>query len=241
MERKIDETFKGCAVMSNNPMLTIAKDFERIPEELLKRFEGLPLGWICDSNGRKGALGGGIQPICNNKPFVGTAFTVSCAAADNLGLHVALKYAQAGDVFVVKGEEFGDCAVTGDLMMGMAQNNGVRALITDTHLRDRDGLEEFEIAFFARGLNPNGPYKNGPGKIGLPISIGGYIIESGDLIVGDRDNVAVVKRADIETVLAELEETAKKEAAAEARIADGQKYMPLADEMLKQLEVKWVE
>ena len=93
--------------MFNNPMLTIRKDFERIPAETLKKFEGLPIGWICDSNGRKGALGGGILPICNNTPFVGTAFTVSCAAADNLGLHVALKYIQPGDVLVVKGKEFG--------------------------------------------------------------------------------------------------------------------------------------
>ena len=159
--------------MSNNPMLTIKKDFERIPQATLEKFKGLPVGGVCDSNGRKGALGGGIRPICNNKPFVGTAFTVSCAAADNLGLHVAMKFLKPGDVLVVKGEEFGECAVTGDLMMGMAQNSGVRAFITDTHIRDRDGLEGLDIAFLAKGLNPNGPYKSGPGKIGLPISIGG--------------------------------------------------------------------
>jgi 4-hydroxy-4-methyl-2-oxoglutarate aldolase len=227
--------------MSNNPMLTIQKDFQRIPPGTLKQFEGLPLGWICDSNGRKGALGGGIQPICNNTPFVGTAFTVSCGAADNLGLHVALKYVQPGDVLVVKGEEFGDCAVTGDLMMGMAQNSGVRAFVTDTHLRDRDGLEPLDIAFFARGINPNGPHKNGPGKIGLPIAIGGHIVESGDLIVGDADNVAVVKRADIEAVLKDLQGTTEKEKGAEARIAGGQTYMELADDMLQNVEVKWVE
>ena len=227
--------------MSNNPMLTIRKDFERIPAETLKKFEGLPIGWICDSNGRKGALGGGILPICNNTPFVGTAFTVSCAAADNLGLHVALKYIQPGDVLVVKGEEFGECAVTGDLMMGMAQNSGLRAFITDTHIRDRDGLESLNIAFFAKGLNPNGPYKAGPGKIGLPISIGGYIVESGDLIVGDADNVAGVKRADIDAVLADLAGTSEKEKGAEASIAEGQKYMGIADEALASVEVKWVD
>lgn len=227
--------------MSNNPTLTIRKDFDRIPAETLQKFEGMSLGWICDSNGRKGALGGGIQPICNNTPFVGTAFTVSCAAADNLGLHIALKYVQPGDVLVVKGEAFDDCAVTGDLMMGMAQNSGVRALVTDTHVRDRDGLEPLDIAIFARGLNPNGPHKNGPGKVGLPVAIGGYVVESGDLIIGDTDNVVVVKRANIDAVLSDLAGTAEKERGAEARIADGQKYMALADEMLDQVEIKWVD
>lgn len=227
--------------MSNNPMLTIRKDFDRIPEATLDRFSGLPLGWICDSNGRKGALGGGIVPICNNKPFVGTAFTVSCAAADNLGLHVAMKYIRPGDVLVVKGEEFGDCAVTGDLMMGMAQNSGLRAFVTDTMVRDRDGLLPLDIAFFARGVNPNGPYKSGPGTIGMPISIGGYVVESGDLIVGDADNVAVVRRGEIDDVLADLAGTSEKEKGLETEIAAGRTYMAIADEALESVEVKWVE
>ena len=34
--------------MSNNPMLNIAKDFDRIPEAPLKRFEGVLLGRVCD-------------------------------------------------------------------------------------------------------------------------------------------------------------------------------------------------
>ena len=68
----------------------------------------------------KAELGDGIRPIFSNKPFVGTAFTVSCAAADNLGHHVAMKFLKPDDVLVVKGEEFGECAVTGDLMMVMA-------------------------------------------------------------------------------------------------------------------------
>ncbi len=92
---------------------------------------------------------------------------------------MVLKYIQSGDVVVVKGVEFSDCAVTGDLMMGMAQNIGLWAFITDTHIRDDDGLEPLNIALFANGLNPNGPDKAGPGKIGLPMSIGGYIVESG--------------------------------------------------------------
>ena len=87
-----------------------------------------------------------------------------------------LKYIQSGDVVVVKGEEFSECEVTGDLMMGMAQNSGLWAFITDSHICDDDGLEPLNIALFANGLNPNGLYKAGPGKIGLPMSIGGYIV-----------------------------------------------------------------
>lgn len=149
--------------------------------------------------------------------------------ANNIGLHVVLKYIQSGDVLVVKGEEAGECAVTDDLMMGMAHNNGLWAFITDTHIRNGDGLEPLNIALFANGLNPNGPYKAGPGKIGLPMSIGGYIVESGELIVGDTDNVAVVKCADIDAVLADLAGTSEKEKGAEASNAEVQKFMEIAD------------
>ena len=58
--------------------------------------------------------------VCDKTAFVGKAFTVSYAVADNLGLHVAMKYMWPGDVLVVKGEEFGECAVIGHLIMGMA-------------------------------------------------------------------------------------------------------------------------
>ena len=44
-------------------------------------------------------------------------------------------------------------------------------------------------------------------RFGLPILICGYIVESGELIVGDADNVTVVKRADIDAVLADLADT----------------------------------
>ena len=105
----------------------------------------------------------------------------------------------------------------------------------------RDWLEPLNIGFFAKGLNSNGPYNAGPGKIGLPILICGYIVESGDLIVGDADNVALVKRADIDAVLADLAGTSEKEKGSEASITEVQKFMNIADETLASVEVKWVD
>ena len=99
----------------------------------------------------------------------------------------------------------------------------------------------FDIAFFVKGLNPNGPYKSRPGKIGLSFSIGRYIVESGDLIVGASDNMAVVKRSEIDAVLADLQGTTEKEKALKAAIANGSTYMEIADEALESVEVNWVD
>jgi regulator of RNase E activity RraA len=34
-----------------------------------------------------------------------------------------------------------------------------------------------------------GPYKNGPGEINVPVSVGGSVISPGDIVVGDEDGV----------------------------------------------------
>ena len=99
--------------------------------------------------------------------------------------------------------------------------------IKDTHIRRRDGLGLLNMAFFAKGLNPNAPYKNGPRKIDLLVSIGDYVVECGDLIVGNSDNVAIVPRGEIDAVLPALEGTAEKEKGLEAEIATGQTCMTL--------------
>ena len=68
------------------------------------------------------------------------------------------------------------------------------AIVTDGWARDIEGIEAVGIPVFARGLTPNSPEKNGPGEIGLPVSVGGEVIEAGDAIVGDRDGVVAVSR-----------------------------------------------
>ena len=53
------------------------------------------------------------------------------------------------------------------------------------------------------------------------------MVESGDVTVGDSDNVAVVKRREIDALLADLQGTTEKKKALEAAIANGAKYMGL--------------
>jgi hypothetical protein len=48
--------------------------------------------------------------------------------------------------------------------MGLAWNSGLWVFVIDTHICDRDGLEPFNIGFFAKGLNPDEACKSGPGK-----------------------------------------------------------------------------
>ena len=61
------------------------------------------------------------------------------------------------------------------------------------------------------------------------------------MIVGASDNMAVVKRSEIDAVLADLQGTTEKEKALKAAIANGATYMEIADEALESVEVNWVD
>jgi regulator of RNase E activity RraA len=54
---------------------------------------------------------------------------------------------------------------------------------------------------FAAGVTHRGPYRDGPGEIGFPISIDGMIVEPGDLILGDWDGIVAVPQDLAETAL----------------------------------------
>ena len=67
------------------------------------------------------------------------------------------------------------------------------------------------------------------------------MVESGDVTVGDSDNVAVVKRREIDALLADPQGKTEKEKSLEAVIANGATYMGIADEALEIVEAKWVD
>jgi regulator of RNase E activity RraA len=94
----------------------------------------------------------------------------------------------------------------------MARNGGVAAVVTDGVVRDIPGIDAVGIPVFACGVSPNSPQKNGPGRIGLPIVIGGVAVDAGDIVVGDQDGVVVVPRARAAAVAAALEAVLVKEA-----------------------------
>ncbi len=67
------------------------------------------------------------------------------------------------------------------------------------------------------------------------------MVVSGDVTVGDSDNVAVVKRREIDALLADPQGKTEKEKSLEAVIANGATYMEIADEALEIVEAKWVD
>ena len=221
--------------------LTIRRNFARPAADEIAPFLKAPTGWIVDAQGRRGALPHWIKPLSRQTRFVGTAMTVRTRPVDNLAPYAALKFAKPGDVLVVAADGGTSASVIGDILLGMAKNAGIVAAVTDSVVRDIEGINLVGIPMFAQGLSPNSPFKDGPGEVGGVITLGGVRIEAGDLMVGDIDGVVVVPRASVREVGAELKAVADKEAKMEAAVKAGATYPVWLDDVLKSDRVRHLD
>jgi RraA family protein len=192
-----------------NPGFRIFTKIQRPAKDLIESFRDLPVANIGDCLNRASMFDARIRKISKGN-LAGPAFTVKSRAGDNLMLHKALDMAQPGDIIVF--EAHGDLtnAITGELMMQTAVQKKLGGIIIDGAIRDLATLREMDLPVFAAGVTPAGPYKEGPGEINVPISIGSIVVMPGDIVVGDDDGIVVVRQADAASV---LEKTRKKNSA----------------------------
>jgi len=223
--------------MSNIPAVTIHKNITRPPADIIKKFE-VPTGYITDVQGRRGALDCGIKPLFDFPALAGPAVTVKTVPDDNLAVFAAMGVVQAGDVLVIATDNWAGSAMLGDLVAAMFNNIGIAGVVTDGAARDLSGIRQVGLPIYARGLTANSSQKNGPGTIGAPISIGGVIVHPGDIIVGDRDGVAVLSREKIPEALEGIKAVRERELAIEERIAAGMTMPDWVKEFLAGDQVK---
>lgn len=163
----------------------------------------------------------GLRPLHRPKPMAGTAVTVRTRGGDNLAIHRAFDYCRPGDVLVVDGAGELTQALMGEIMASFAESLGVQGLVIDGAIRDVSAFTQRDFPVYARGVTHRGPYKNGPGEINVPVTVGGMVVNPGDIIVGDEDGVLAIAPADVEAVIAGARKQADKEAAALKSIAEG--------------------
>ena len=175
---------------------------DRADRELVEKFAGWPSSNINDMMNRLFCMRENIQRIGKHeKQLLGTAFTVKVPDGDNVFIHKALDLAEDGDVLVIDGNGCTSRSLMGEIMFTYAQNKGIRGIIVDGAIRDSDSLDELDIPVYAAAVTPQGPYKNGPGEIGAPVSCGGQVVFPGDILVGDADGVVVIHKEEAEKLV----------------------------------------
>lgn len=226
---------------ANPPALTVRRHFLRPDAAVVEAFQHAATGWVADANGRRGALAWQIRPLTRAVKFAGVALTVRTRPRDNLAPYAAIGFAKPGDVLVIAANGYEEASVAGDILVGMARNAGIVALVTDGMVRDIDGLNEVGIPVFARGLTPNAPHRDGPGAIGEPVTLGGAIVHPGDVVVGDENGVVVVARDAAAEVAKGLADIAAREAKMDAWVRGGISVPPWMEETLAKAGVRYLD
>src|SRR3954471_11733408 len=161
---------------------------------LIDAFRSAATAVISDNLGRlPGAVG--LRPFHRGGTMAGTAVTVGTAPGDNLAIHQALELIRSGDVLVVDGGGETGRALIGEIIAEIAQSRGAAGIVIDGAVRDAAMLASSPFPVFARAAIHRGPYKNGPGEINVPVSIGGMVVSPGDIVVGDDDGVVAFSQA----------------------------------------------
>lgn len=209
---------------------------ERPDPKLVEAFRGIPVANIDDCMGRIACCDSSLVPM-NKAPLLGVAFTVRCPEGDNLMFHKALEMAQPGDVLVIAAGGSMHRSLCGEIMSQTAHAAGIRGFVVDGCIRDKDEIAEFkEFSVFAKGVTPNGPYKNGPGEINVPVSVCGQVIRPGDILVGDGDGLLVIHPEEAEELAEKARAISEMEEGQKADIASGKGLSkPWLDVKLKEI------
>jgi regulator of RNase E activity RraA len=101
-------------------------------------------------------------------------------------------------------------------------------------VRDIDAFEALGFPCWARGISLRGPYKEGPGSINAPVTVGGMLVNPGDIMVGDSDGLVAVPASLAVETAAKAQEKIRTEQATLAAIRAGTYSSAWVDTILKQ-------
>lgn len=199
-------------------------------QDVIDSFRNVVTPHISDNLGRHiGARG--LLRLNRTGKLVGTALTVKTRPGDNLYIYKALTLLQPGHVLVIDAQGDDANAVIGELIKLYAEQRGCVGFIVDGAIRDVAAFEGTPL--YARSVVHCGPYKSGPGEINVPVSVGGMIVNPGDIIVGDEDGFVAFAQADAPQVLAKARQHEAHEEEVKAEIATGAVSQSWLDKVLK--------
>jgi len=229
-------------MLEDPPILTIKKSWTRPSADKLAKLKGVQTGQAVDAMDGRGGLDAAIKPLdpdcCT---ILGTAVTCETGPNDNLAILGALSLAQPGDVVISATEGFAHSAVIGDNVAIMAKRKGLAGLVVDGMMRDLAGLLPVGLPLFCRGITPNSCVRSGPGRVGFPVVVGGLTVNSGDVVIGDRDGIVIIPQADLDRLLPRIAQILEAETSTQKRIREGFTNLGGIEDLLKSSKVRYVD
>ena len=170
--------------------------------QILAALREIPLAALSDNMHRNiGTVG--LQPYHRpvRRTMAGTAVTARSRGGDNLTYLRALEFCRPGDVLLIDAGGDLNNAVVGGILSFYAASIGVVGIVIDGAIRDVAEIREREFPVYARGVTHRGPYKDGPGEINVTVSVGGMVVNPGDIVVGDQDGLLAIPQDGVEALI----------------------------------------
>jgi len=196
----------------------------------LQAFADVPTSHISDNLRRlEGIIG--LRRFHRSRKLIGTAVTVKVRAGDNLLTYKAISMMSAGHVLVVDAGGVTSNAIVGDLLLAYAQQRGCAGFVVDGAIRDSAAFASADFPCYARDVTHRGPFKTGPGAVNVPVSIGGQVVQPGDVIIGDEDGLVVFPPSERERLISAAQRSAATERAIREEILTGSVRQSWMDKM----------
>lgn len=132
-----------------------------------------------------------LQNYGARSAFAGRITTVRCFQ-DNALLKSILSTPGEGGVLVVDGGGSLHTALVGDIIAGLAKDNGWAGIIVYGAVRDASTLRTIDVGIKALGTNPRKGTKTGAGERDVEVTFGGVTFAPGDVAYSDEDGIVVV-------------------------------------------------
>ncbi|WP_147113189.1 ribonuclease E activity regulator RraA [Tateyamaria sp. syn59] len=124
--------------------------------------------------------------------FAGQVQTVQCFE-DNTLVRAQLETAGDDRILVVEGGGSTRIALLGDMLAQLAIDNGWAGIVLNAAIRDSAEIAQMQTLVFALATSPIKSAKDGWGKVGCPVHLGGVTIRPGDWLYADADGVLCAK------------------------------------------------
>ena len=141
-----------------------------------------------------------IQNILNKKiTIAGTAVTLAIPGQDSTLLHHIIQFLRPGDILCI--DRLGDDkhACLGGGVAAAIVASGCSGVIIDGPCTDTPELKEYGLQVWCTGTSPiTTRIYNIGGSFNVPISIGGSVVNPGDLVIADFSGVLIMPENEAE-------------------------------------------
>ncbi|MDH2238085.1 RraA family protein [Pigmentiphaga sp. GD03639] len=125
----------------------------------------------------------------------GPAYTVRAPAGYGDEIVRAADEAPPGSVIVIDVGPAPDACTWGGTGTAVAQRRGVSGVVSNGRVRDLAEIRRARFPVFARGAVATGWSGGRRGETGVPVSVGGRVVQAGDVLCADDDGIVVIPRA----------------------------------------------